>query len=181
LSEESNDAYLLKKIKVTKRKYIISGIAGCLGLGLCSATLGTLLLTNVSYVETYMDGYNLILIRILFVTAIVGWILSAVLFIMMFKYYAYLKGYYKKLIVIPKQLLSPYVCPNCKKPIPKEFASRFATFCISCDYNLSPSEREIHKESEKLVKTTRFCSNCKKTLPEGNSQFCIYCGKPVKP
>lgn len=36
------------------------------------------------------------------------------------------------------------------------------------------------KEMSKLANTPLICPNCKKTLPEGNPQFCLYCGKSLK-
>ena len=40
----------------------------------------------------------------------------------------------------------------------------------------------IHLKTKlaQLVKATYICPNCKKILPKENSEFCIFCGKPLK-
>jgi hypothetical protein len=127
LSEESNDAYLLKKIKVARRRKITFIIIGILGMNLCFSAAALTLQVNASYVEEYYGATIRTLIGILFLTEVAGWIVSATVFIMAFND----KNPYRpkdKIMSPSKELKLIPVCPNCKKRLPEGNAP----FCIYC-------------------------------------------------
>jgi len=43
----------------------------------------------------------------------------------------------------------------------------------------SRKAKGYNSELDKLANTTLICPNYQKTLPEGNAQFCVYCGKSL--
>jgi|WetSurMetagenome_2_1015567.scaffolds.fasta_scaffold204831_2 hypothetical protein len=54
----------------------------------------------------------------------------------------------------------------------------FVTGLIVSKY-YSGKAKGYERELDKLANTTLICPNCQKTLPEGNAQFCVYCGKSL--
>jgi hypothetical protein len=191
LSEKSNDAYLLKKIEVNKRRLIKidklfkPGLVLSFGVGtvvtLLSVFFGIFFLdiftseTAVTISRGDIGYWVALVIGLLFLIAVFGSFLLAIHFIGSIHYYTQLKGYYKKLTVIPEELRACSVCPNCSKVLPKDFPD----VCIFCGYNPYRPNRKINGYDKKLI-LFPVCPNCKKPLPERNAQFCIYCGKSLK-
>ncbi len=178
LSEESNDAYLLKKIEVAKRRKKTFGIIGYLGFVAC-LIIGILLFGYGSY---YMEHSENEFIKIVIRISLI--IIVAVAFMFLYvrfkpiDYNNQIKDYYRKLTVIPQELLASYVCPDCKKPMPKDLIE-FVDCCIFCGYNLYRPNRKILSPYKEL-KLIPVCPNCKKRQPGGTTQFCIFCGKALK-
>jgi hypothetical protein len=157
LSEESNDAYLLKKIeeatKKTNRAKDVTGIGFLISI--IFLFLGLLIF--------HLLGFLFLLLGLPMFAG--GNIVS--------KYYDdQRKNYFRKLKVIPNFTT---VCPNCKKNLPAYYANK----CIFCGFNPYHPERKIKGDYKKLI-LIPVCPNCKKRLPKDDSAFCIYCGKTLK-
>ena len=175
LPEESNDAYLLKKIEEATRRKKTFGIIGYLGFVAC-LIIGILLFGYGTYYMQHSENeFIKNLIRISLIIAVAGAFIFLYVRFKPIDYNNQIKDYYRKLTIIPEGQRACSVCPNCKKVLPKDYPD----ICIFCGYNPYRPNRKIMSPYKEL-KLIPVCPSCKKRLPEGNAPFCIYCGKPVK-
>ncbi|MCL5948941.1 MAG: hypothetical protein M1490_00495 [Candidatus Bathyarchaeota archaeon] len=127
MSKELKDDYLLAKIKETKRKINI------LRNGVFLAFI-VLVVSGISwlYLVTHFLVGMVIVSNILLFIVVLGACLSLVTIILSIRYNGRNKGYYKELTIIPKELASSTICPNCRKNLPEEYVD----VCVFCGYDL---------------------------------------------
>jgi len=132
LSKESNDANLIKKIETAKKnkersKYLFYPGFMLLTFGVSFVVAPFL----EAVIVLYYNFSSIVMIIIGLLMLVLGVLLATVAVVLKTHYSNQEKNYYRKFTVIPKELRASYVCPNCKRDMPKEYAD----ICIFCGYS----------------------------------------------
>jgi hypothetical protein len=126
LTEESNDAKLIKKIENAKRKDSILSKISAAGILLLILGLGEFFvplfvnMLSAQFLKVYAVSFYIMLVGLLML--LIGILLTAVGLPLSIHQSNLIKKYYREFTVLPKELKASYVCPNCKRDMPKEYA-----------------------------------------------------------
>lgn len=157
MSEETNDAYLLKKIEAAKINikktgkililgwvflFVFGALTTYLSVAFSLITIGTTVIYrgDVSYWIALVTGFSF-LIALSGPFLIVGSIIAGI------HYNGQCKDYYRKLTIIPNEQRACSVCPYCKKVLPKDYAD----ICIFCGYNQYKNKITYHYKGQPIT------------------------------